>query len=185
MIAHHVTRRTALGAGVAAISLASGVSVSAYGQTMVSGRNPHAIDAMLIDGGVAMPALVSKVIQARGRAIPIIDIYLDGAGHGPLQRVLSQSQTLVGVSTGATLFCLERIAWDHGFRLTARNEQSACALDGNTCHQTVVEFLNGAHGTATSPSPRAYRGSRADGTLHAWTMRKSARSYVSQDRREA
>jgi hypothetical protein len=152
---------------------------------MGGGRNPHAIDAMLIDGGVAMPALVSKVIQARGRAIPIIDIYLDGAGHGPLQRVLSQSQTIVGVSTGATLFCLERIAWDHGFRLTAHHQQSSCDLDGDACHQNVTAFLNGAYGGGASPPPRAYRGSRADGTLHAWTMRKSARSYISQDRREA
>lgn len=185
MSAGHVTRRTALGAGLAALSVAGSASVSVYGHTMPGLREPHIIDAMLIDGSVTMPALVDVVIQARRQMMPVVDIQLDAAGHGALRRLLIDSRTIVGVSTGATLFCLERIAWDHGFRLTARHQQFLCDLDGDACHQNVAAFLNGAHGAATSPSPRAYRGSRADGALHAWTMRKSARSYVSQDRREA
>ncbi|MEC3951128.1 hypothetical protein [Sphingobium sp. HWE2-09] len=167
------------------MSVAGSAGVSVYGQTMGGVRDTHAIDAMLIDGSVAMPALLNVVIQARRQMMPVVDIQLDAANYGALRRLLIDSQTLVGVSTGATLFCLERIAWDHGFRLTARHQQSLRELDGDACHHGVATFLNGAHGSATSPSPRAYRGSRADGTLHAWTMRKSARSYVSQDRREA
>jgi len=185
MSAHHITRRTALGAGLAALSVAGSNGVSVYGHTLPGMREPYAIDAMLIDGSVAMPALLDVVIQARRQMMPVVDVQLDAAGHSALRRLLIDSRTIVGISTGATLFCLERIAWDHGFRLTARYQQSLCDLDGDACHQNVAALLNGGHGAAASPFPRAYRGSRADGALHAWTMRKSARSYVSQDRREA
>ena len=48
----------------------------------------------------------------------------------------------------------------------------------------VAAFLSGAHPSAASPSllARAYRPSRADGLLHAWVMQKSASPQLRQGR---
>jgi hypothetical protein len=97
---------------------------------------------------------------------------------------LEKSQAIAGISSGATLFCLERIAWDHGFRLTGRSQR--CTSDpGETCLQDLAAFLGGTHPAANPPSlARAYRPSRADGLLHAWVMRKSAGPQFRQDHRD-
>ena len=55
--------------------------------------------------------------------MPVVEVRLDAAGQAGLMRVLDKSHGIVGISSGATLFCLERIAWDHGFRLTGRSQR--------------------------------------------------------------
>jgi hypothetical protein len=50
----------------------------------------------------------------------------------------------------------------------------------------LAAFLSAAHPPTASPLPlaRAYRPSRADGTLHAWVMQKSTRPQPGQAPRE-
>jgi hypothetical protein len=124
-----------------------------------------------------MPRQVAAFIQASRRTLPVVGIQLDAAAHAGLLRVLDQSRAMVGISSGATLFCLERIAWDHGFRLTGRSERRASDPGDDTWRQDVASYLSGAHPPTAGPSPfaRTYRPSRVDGTLHAWVMRKSVR----------
>lgn len=134
---------------------------------------------MLIDDRLTMPPQLAAFVAARARTLPVVDIRLDAGGHAALNRVLTDSHVIVGISSGATLFCVERIAWDHGYRLTARTQR--CHTDFGTddvCRQDVVAFLNDAH-PFTAPSAAlaaAYRPSLDDGTLHAWAMRRDART---------
>lgn len=171
-----ITRRTALGAGLAFASMACAAGFGAYGPTARRGREARSIDALLIDESLEMPRQTAAFIKASRRTLPVFGIHLDAAAQTPLARVLTESHAIVGVSSGATLFCLERIAWDHGFRLTARREQCASNAGDDACRQDVAAFLGETQADPTSPSPlvRVYRPSRADGMLHAWVMRKSS-----------
>lgn len=169
-----ITRRAVIGTGAVAASLAYAGGAAAYARP--EGLRP--IDAMLIDDGVAMPSPLAAFVAARARTLPVVDIRLDAAGHAALNRVLADSHVIVGISSGATLFCVERIAWDHGYRLTARTQRCHADFgDDDACRQDVVAFLNGAHPfTAQTAALAAYRPSLDDGTLHAWAMRKDART---------
>jgi hypothetical protein len=170
-----VTRRIVLGAGMAFTSLACAAGFGAYTPTAQHRRNAQAIDALLIDEGIEMPREIAVLITASKLKFPIVAVQLDAATHARLVRVLKCSRVIAGISSGATLFCLERIAWDHGFRLTGRTQQ--CASDPNQqAQQDVAAFLGGTL-PAANPSilVQAYRPSRADATLHAWVMQKSAR----------
>ena len=182
-----VTRRTAVGAGLAFASVACTVSFGAYGATARRPRETRSIDALFIDETIEIPRQMAALIKAGRRVSPVVGIRLDAAAQAGLARVLDNSHAIAGVSSGATLFCLERIAWDYGFRLTARSQWRASDVRSAACRQGVATFLSGAHPPAASPSPlvRAYRPSRADGTLHAWVMQKSSRPDLGQDRREA
>ena len=172
-----VTRRTVLGAGLAFAALACTAGFGAYVPTARRRRNAQAIDALFIDENIEMPRQLATFIKTGRRTLPVISIQLDAASQAGLKRVLGSSQAIVGLSSGATLFCLERIAWDHGFRLTGRSQRCVGDAGQDACRQDVAAFLSGAHPPAASASllARAYRPSRADGTLHAWVMQKSAR----------
>jgi hypothetical protein len=170
-----VTRRIVLGAGMAFMSLACTAGLGAY-TPIARRRNAQVIDALFIDAGIDMPCQLATFIKASRQTLPVVSIHLDAASHAGLKQVLDNSQAIVGISSGATLFCLERIAWDHGFRLTGRSQHCVGASDQDA-RQDVTAFPSGAHPAAPSPSilARAYRPSRADGTLHIWVMKKSAR----------
>jgi hypothetical protein len=129
---------------------------------------------------------MAAFIKATRRTLPVVEIQLDAAAQPGLRRLLDTSHAIVGLSSGATLFCLERIAWDHGFRLTGRSQRCAIDPGDDASRQDVAAFLSGAHPPATSPSllGRAYRPSRADGMLHAWVMQKTASPQLRQGRRE-
>lgn len=183
MIAPPMTRRTAMGTGLALLSVVGTAHVGVYGRTAAS----EGSDALLIDGGIAMPQPVTAFIEACRQATSVVEIRLDAAAYSQLKHIFSESRVITGVTSGATLFCLERIAWDHGFRLTARTQRSDCNLDSKACARAVTEFLAGAYPAAmhSLPAIGTYRPSQMDGTLHAWTMHKSARSHFSLDWREA
>lgn len=185
MIAQQFTRRAALGTGLAFASVASAISTCAFGQTAGSANGQQTIDAMLVDSSITMPSRIASFVQARRQTMPVIDIQLDAAMHTELKRVLAESHAIIGISSGATLFCIERIAWDHGFRLTRRNQRFACDLGSDACTLDVLDFLNDAPAAAMNAIPSAYRPSRADGMLHVWTIQKSARSHFGPDQREA
>jgi hypothetical protein len=184
--AQMLRRRTVLGAGLAFAAVACTAGFGAYGPTARRRREARSIDALLIDGSIEMPRQMAALIKASRRTLPVVGIQLDAAAQVGLNRVLDKSHAIVGISSGATLFCLERIAWDHGFRLTGRSQRCAGDPGDDACWQDVAAFLSGAHPPATSPAPlaRAYRPTRADGTLHAWVMQKSTRPQLHQGPRE-
>ena len=177
-----MTRRTVVSNGLALVSAACAASFGKFEATAGQSRQARSIDALLIDESIEMPAKMAAFVEVSRRTTPIVGVQLDAATYAELMRVLDKSRTIVGISSGATLFCLERLAWDHGFRLTQRVQRSA----GDACLQDVNAFLSGAHPYAASPSPlaSAYRPSRADGSLHAWVMQKSAGPKIRQGRRE-
>lgn len=178
-----ITRRTIVGAGLAFTAVAS---TAGFGMT-ARRRDAGSIDALLIDQNIEMPRPIAALLNTRRRTLPVVGIHLDAAAQAKLMRVLAESQTIAGLSSGATLFCLERMGWDHGFRLTGRSEHctsspnvSGPSLD--TCRQELTALLSGAaHPSALA---RAYRPSRADGMLHLWVMQKSGRPQFHQRLRE-
>ena len=181
-----LTRRTVVGAGLVFASVACSAGFGACGPTSRRHREARSIDALLIDQGLEMPRQMAAFINATRHRLPVLEIQLDAAAQPGLRRVLDTSHAIVGLSSGATLFCLERIAWDHGFRLTARTQRCAGDPGDDACRQDMAAFLSGAHPPAASPAllARAYRPSRADAMLHAWVMQKSARPQFRQGRRE-
>jgi len=179
-----MTRRTVIAAGLTVVSIACIGGFGAYGLN-TRRREAPAFDALLIDETIKLPCPMAAFIKASRQTLPVVGIQLDAAAHIGLVRVLNRSRAIVGITSGATLFCLERIAWDHGFRLTRRSER--CARGGDAWRQDLAAYFSGAHPPASSPLPlvRAYRASRADGMLHTWVMQKTARPPLCQDRSEA
>ena len=182
-----LTRRTVLGTGLALMSLAGSAALGAEGATVRRRRNERAVDALLIDQTVVMPGTLTAYAGRTARRLPVIGIQLDAVGYAGILRVLDRSQALVGISSGATLFCVERIAWDRGFRLTARTERHAGDAGANALRQDIAAFLEQQvpPGASTLRGTRSYRPSRADATLHAWVLRKPVRPRLPTDRREA
>lgn len=169
-----ITRRLVLGTGLAFASVAA-TGFGATAQAAPGGANQRPIDALLVDETIAISPQMAAFVEASRRNLNVVGIKLDAGGQAGLMRVLSQSRAIVGVTSGATLFCLERMAWDRGFRLTGRSQQCSGGAGEEACRQDVAAFLSGMQPVAAAQS-RTYRPSRADGTLHAWVMHKSARN---------
>ena len=169
-----MTRRAAVATGIATLSLSSAPVAAAYCAGDRYPLSAQPIDALLVDRSVAMPRPIAAYVAARQRTLAVVNIALDVAGHTALKCVFATSNVIIGFSSGATLFCVERIAWDHGFRLIGRSQRCDGDLGDDACRQDVLAFLDGTQPFAVDPSAlaRTYRPSRADGTLHAWAMRK-------------
>jgi hypothetical protein len=102
-----------------------------------------------------------------------------------LKPIFNSALMIAGISSGATLFCLERIAWDHGYRITRRSEHEFKAIAANALKNdaTVVALADAIIGNkpetfakAIAPASRAYRPSMTDDTLHAWIMQPTVTS---------
>jgi hypothetical protein len=170
------SRRTVLGTGLAFASLFAIDAPAATGLSARSRRTSRSIDALLVDETIGMPRAVAAFADASRRTLPVVAIGLDATAQAGLTRLLRDSRVIAGISSGATLFCLERIAWDHGLRLAGRNQIRSSAL-GDASLDDVAALLAGAHpsGAVAAKLVREYRPSRADGVLHAWVMRKYRR----------
>jgi hypothetical protein len=169
-----ITRRTVLGAGLTFTATVCAVGFGAFDPTTLRRREARAVDALLIDETIKMPNQMSTFIEAGRRTLPVVGIRLDAASHAGLMRVLNESQAIVGISSGATLFCLERMARDHGLRLTERIQRCASDPGDDACWPDMAALLSEADPRAAghSPAVRDYRPSRTDGTLHVWAMQK-------------
>jgi len=123
-----------------------------------------------------MPRAVAAFADASRRTLPVVGIGFDATAQAALTRLLRENPVIAGISCGATLFCLERMAWDQGLRLAGRNQMRSSAL-GDASPNHVAAFLAGANpsGAVAAKLVREYRPSRADGTLHAWILRRSRR----------
>jgi hypothetical protein len=171
------TRRTVLGAGAAFASL-SAIDGFAAADLRVRRRTVSpSINALLVDETIEMPPQMATLIDWNRRTIRVVGIRFDASAQAGLARLLSESSVVAGISSGATLFCLERMAWDHGFRLAGRMQLHTSAMGDDASQADVAAFLGGALALRLNdPSViRAYRPSRADGTLHTWIMQKSRR----------
>jgi hypothetical protein len=186
MVTPMMTRRTVLGAGAALTAMVCAAGFAAEGATVRHRPAPRSIDALLVDETIAMPRRMVEFIRATRRTLPVVGVQLDAAAHVGLMRVLDTSRTVIGLSSGATLFCLERLGWDRGFRLTERNQWCASDLDDDAGLRAIAAFPGGTHSSGASAARlvHAYRPSRADGALHAWVMQKSARPLARQIRGE-
>jgi len=182
-----ITRRTVLAAGLAFPAVAWTTGLGGKAPTGPGRPDVRSIDALLIDETIEMPHPMPAFIDAGRQALSVVGIQLDAASHEGLMRVLSRSQAIVGISSGATLFCIERIAWDHGLRLTDRRQRRAGDPGDDTCWRDVAALLSGAPALAagTLSDVRAYRPSRVDGALHAWVMQKNAGPRLHLGRGEA
>ena len=171
-----MTRRTVLGAGLALTAVACSTAFGAPDPT-ARRRDARAVDALLVDETIVLPGQLAGFIEASRHRVAVVGIRLDAASHAGLQSLLGASQAVAGISCGATLFCLERIAWDNGLRLAGRSERSACAPGCDALRADVEALLygSGLPADSLSPAARSYRPSRIDGTLHAWVMHRPGR----------
>jgi hypothetical protein len=153
-----ITRRSAITTGLAAASALWAGGLRASTQRPV-GHEERSIDALLVDQNVQMSRQADALIAKFGRSLPVLAIRLDAAGHSDLMRAFSTSRTIAGISSGATLFCLERLAWDHGYRLIHR-----------------TQYLLGPLNEMPAQECADYRPSHVDGALHLWVMQNRASS---------
>jgi hypothetical protein len=175
-----ITRRTALGIGITFASAAFASSFEAYAAP--PSIHPQPIDALLVDKSVPLPRQIAAYIDARRHMLPVVAIDLDATGYNDLMELLNKSGVIAGISSGAALFCLERLAWNHGFRLTGRSPQCLSTLNAQICQQDIAAFLLAAHSPDAPHSSETclYRPSHTDDTLHAWVMRKIASGHYRQ-----
>jgi hypothetical protein len=167
-----ITRRVLLGSALVAASAIAPAFARVPGAISRSGPAPRTIEALLVDQTILMPRELSALIAAGRHTVPIVDLTLDAGAHNGLQQTLRESGALVGISSGATLFCVERMAWDHGHRLTARSPRSAANMA--SCRSDLAAMMSGARPAATSRSAQlgAYAPSRLDGLLHVWVIER-------------
>jgi hypothetical protein len=92
---------------------------------------------------------------------------------------------IAGISSGATLSCLERIAWDYGYRMTRRSEHEfvatvASSLESDATVRVLADAIirdrPETFAAAIAPAGHAYRPSMTDDTLHAWIMQTAVTS---------
>ncbi len=163
-----ITRRVMLGSALVAAAAVG----PAWAALARSGLPPRTINALLIDRTIPLPRTLAALIETDRQGMPVVDLTLDAGAHSALQQTLRASGAVVGISCGATLFCVERMAWDYGHRLTARTQRSSAASgdwDGD---------LAAIAGGGTVSQPPAYAPSRSDGLIHVWMIerKRSARS---------
>jgi hypothetical protein len=111
--------------------------------------------------------------------MPVIDLRFDAAAYAGLHQILATDSAIAGISSGAALFCLERIAWDHGFRLVGRIERRADDIAHAGSPRDLAQFLGGLDATSQrgSVTSSGYRPSRTDGLLHAWAMQRRGERF--------
>ena len=167
-----ITRRTAIttSAAFASIAIASGIDAKAA--TAIEIGQSGSVDVLLVDETIESPRRLAGLVLNDGPRLPQLAVRLDAAGQHDLSDVFAHARAIVGISSGATLFCLERMAWDHRFRVTAHSQNRA---DDVAALQDLARFARGRAPITTMLSAPAYRPSRTDGLIHVWTMHKPAR----------
>jgi hypothetical protein len=180
-----ITRREVLGAGVALASISSVMGLnSAFGAEAVN--NPTAlpkVSALVLDEGLGVSTPLLDVLHRHKRDLSFLTLGLDAFASTALKPLFSSGQMIAGLSAGATLFCLERIAWDYGYRITRRSEHEFKASAGNENDALVLALASSImnnqpepFAAAIAPNNRAYRPSRSDDTLHSWIMQTTVTS---------
>jgi hypothetical protein len=182
-----VTRREVLGAGLAfasisgAIGLNSTYRVSAVKDQVVLPK----VGTLVLDEGLGVSTSLVDVLHHRTPDLSFLTLGLDAVTSIELKHLFNSAQVIAGISSGATLFCLERIAWDYGYRVTRRSEHVFNANAANVLENDatvlaladkIIDNKPESFAAAIAPTNRAYRPSRSDDTLHAWIMQTAVTS---------
>lgn len=179
-----VTRREVLGAGLALTAISS--AIGSYSVTAVEEHSgiPKAA-TLVLDESLGVSTALVDFLHNRKPDLSLLTIRLDSFASTELKPLLNSARMIAGISSGATLFCLERIAWDYGYRVTRRSEHKFKAQTVGA-RKNDEAFLAIAHAiisnqpesfaAAIAPSSRGYRPSMTDDTLHAWIMQTAVTS---------
>jgi len=182
-----VTRREVLGVGLAfaSVSGAIGLYSATKARPVKDQTGLPKVGAMLVDEHLGIAALLVYFFQNRKPDLPFLTLRLDSFASTELKPIFNSVQVIAGISSGATLFCLERIAWDHGYRMTRRSEHefTATAATASANDATILALADAivsnrpeSFAAAIAPASRAYRPSMTDDTLHAWIMQRAVTS---------
>jgi len=138
------SRREFLQAGIAASVLPMAVA----GANPAPGKRDHAADFYKVIFDERFPPSVAFGAEwkARGAAVhairgDITDLWF----HDLDQQWKKQPVPIAGLTAHGPLFCLERIAWDHGMRVVSRVEQKSLDGDG----QPLISWLIAPKQTAS------------------------------------
>ncbi len=175
MLVPLMTRRTALQAALALATAAVRPTAALSDEALQPGsihRHAVSLDGLFIDETIQLSGTLLDWLYAARHTLPVVGVRLDARSHESLQQALSSGRTFLGCSTGATLFCLERMAWEHRLRLTDRRTLPIAQLNLQTLRQTVATVVDERPSHVASPvtAVRTYRPSRTDGLLHIWLM---------------
>lgn len=182
MIAPMITRRETLGGGLAAVAAMAAPMLAATPASAAPGVDALRLDALLVDDAIHLPAAITALVEVLQPATTIVPLRLDAAGLADVARVLRRGAVVAGISSGASLFCLERIAWDSGFRLASRRAVSATGATFEDCRRELAPVLQGQVSTAGNLAAiRHYAPSRTDGVVHVWLLHKPARNVPRHD----
>lgn len=159
-----MSRRTLMGAGIAAASLTavSGVRAAVPGTRRV--------ETLLVDASLDLPPPLHTFVQQQKVSMRVSDIALDVGGHRELRQLFRHGAVVAGLSSGATLFCVEQVAKDAGWRITARRTHALAGQGEAACRADLATFLSGAG--ASGLAGGAYAPSRADNLLHIWVFER-------------
>jgi hypothetical protein len=182
-----VTRREVLGAGLAFASVSAAIGLNSAGsvRAVKDQTGLPVVGAMVLDGRLGISAMLADLLHNRKPDLPFLTIGLDSFTSIELKPIFNSALMIAGISSGATLFCLERIAWDYRYRITRRSEHEfkATAANATDNDATVVALADAiisnkpeTFAAAIAPASRAYRPSMTDDTLHAWIMQTTVTS---------
>jgi hypothetical protein len=182
-----VTRRKVLGAGLAITSVSGAVAL--YSGTELSAvKDPTGlakVGSLVLDERLGISTAWVDFLHDRKPELRVLTIGLDSFVAIELKPVLSSGHVIAGISSGATLFCLERIAWDHGYRVSRRSEHDFVATVANSpdndatlrvLADAIISGRPDSFAAEIAPAGHAYRPSMTDDTLHAWIMQTAVTS---------
>ena len=165
-VARMTTRREVLGAGLALASMP--VTAGLRSAFPAAAALP---DAIVLDEALDISAPLAELLGRRKPALPLLSLRLDSFASIQLRQLFAGGWTIAGLSSGATLFCLERIAWDHGYRLSRHSERASTF---NADMPALADAIMGSEpdrfAATISRVSHAYRPSMTDGAVHAWMM---------------
>jgi hypothetical protein len=185
--ARMLTRREVLGAALvfATVSGAIGLNSACRVRAVKDPTALPKVGAMVLDEDLAVSTTLVDFLRNRNPDLSFRTIGLDSFASIELKHLFNSAQMIAGISSGATLFCLERIAWDYGYRITRRSEhefnaKAANALENDATVVALAEKIISnkpeSFAAGIAPTSRGYRPSRADDTLHVWIMQTAVTS---------
>lgn len=176
-----VTRREVLGAGLALTAISGAIGSGSVRAVEERSGLPK-VATLVLDESLGVSTALVDFLHNRKPDLSLLTIRLDSFASSELKPLFNSARVIAGISSGATLFCLERIAWDYGYRVTRRSEHKFKAQTVGA-RKNDEAFLAIAHAiisnrpdsfaAAITPTDRAYRPSMTDDTLHAWIMQRA------------
>jgi hypothetical protein len=154
-------------AGGAGLSVALAIAAPSLARSPASSP-----PLLLIDETVTLPDRLAAFVADWRRLQPVSPLSLDASGYNALRRTMAEYSQIIGIGSGATLFCVERIAWDCGLRIAWRS-QHGCNQAGDSAG--IRELAAALDGACPAPTGQlaalaTLQPAHGDGTLHIWTL---------------